>query len=53
MFYKKFFKDKRALTSIEYGLLVSLLAIVSMGAWTLFGDNLSAGFMEIANAIAG
>jgi Flp pilus assembly pilin Flp len=52
MFYRKFFKNKSAVTSIEYGLLVSLLAIASIGAWTLFGENLSAGFMKIATAIA-
>ena len=39
-------------TAVEYGLLVALIAAVIIAAVTLFGENLSAVFSQIATSIA-
>ena len=36
---------------LEYALLVALIALVAVGAITLAGNNVSAIFTQIANAI--
>jgi pilus assembly protein Flp/PilA len=38
---KNFFKDESGASAVEYGLLVSLIAVVIIGAVTLVGTNLS------------
>jgi pilus assembly protein Flp/PilA len=43
--------DDRGVTSVEYGLMVALIAIVIIGAVTLLGTNLSNLFNQVANAI--
>jgi pilus assembly protein Flp/PilA len=43
--------DERGVTSVEYGLMVALIAIVIIAAVTLLGTNLSTLFNNIATAI--
>ena len=43
-------KDKGA-TAVEYGLMVSLIAVVIIAAVTLIGTNLTTIFNKVANAL--
>jgi len=43
--------DDRGVTSVEYGLMVALIAIVIIAAVTLLGTNLSTLFNKVATAI--
>jgi pilus assembly protein Flp/PilA len=43
----------RGVTSVEYGLMVALIAIVIIAAVTLLGQNLSTLFQNVANTIGG
>ncbi|HXP19689.1 MAG TPA: Flp family type IVb pilin [Streptosporangiaceae bacterium] len=44
-------RDDRGVTSVEYGLMVALIAIVIIAAVTLLGTNLRTLFNNIAAAI--
>jgi Flp pilus assembly pilin Flp len=37
---------------VEYALLIALIAIVAVSAVSLFGDNLSGEFDQIASSVA-
>ena len=50
---KRFFKDEEGVTSIEYGLIAALIALVIIGAVALVGTNLSGAFTSIANTVTG
>ena len=41
---KNFFKDESGASAVEYGLLVSLIAVVIIGAVTLLGSALNTKF---------
>jgi pilus assembly protein Flp/PilA len=43
--------DERGVTSVEYGLMAALIAVVIIGAVTLLGQNLLAIFNQVAAAI--
>jgi pilus assembly protein Flp/PilA len=43
--------EDRGVTSVEYGLMVALIAIVIIAAVTLLGNNLSTLFQNVAGAI--
>jgi pilus assembly protein Flp/PilA len=43
--------DERGVTSVEYGLMVALIAVVIIGAVTLLGTNLRTLFNNVAGAI--
>jgi pilus assembly protein Flp/PilA len=45
---KNFFKDESGASAVEYGLLVSLIAVVIIGAVTVLGGNLSTTFNTAA-----
>jgi pilus assembly protein Flp/PilA len=47
----KFLKDEKGASSVEYGLLVALIAAVIVGAVTLLGGNLMATFNYIASVV--
>jgi len=47
----RFVKEEDGATAVEYGLMVSLIAVVIIGAVTLIGNNLVARFTTVANAI--
>jgi pilus assembly protein Flp/PilA len=44
-------REERGVTSVEYGLMVALIAIVIIAAVTLLGTNLRTLFNNIAGAI--
>jgi pilus assembly protein Flp/PilA len=44
-------RDDRGATAVEYGLMVSLIAVVIITAVTLVGTNLITIFTNVANAI--
>ncbi len=48
---KNFFKDESGATAVEYGLMVSLIAVVIIAAVTLLGGNLAALFTNVAGQI--
>ena len=43
--------DDEGATAVEYGLMVSLIAVVIIAAVTLLGTNLAAIFTTVAGAI--
>jgi pilus assembly protein Flp/PilA len=43
--------EDRGVTSVEYGLMVALIAIVIIIAVTLLGTNLSSLFNQVANSL--
>jgi pilus assembly protein Flp/PilA len=48
---KNFCKDESGATAVEYGLLVSLIAVAIIGAVSMLGSNLSSVFNSAANAL--
>jgi len=44
-------RNDRGVTAVEYGLMVSLIAIVIIAAVTLVGTKLSTLFNDVANAL--
>jgi len=48
----KFFKDEEGATAVEYALMVSLIAVVIIGAVALIGTSLSDTFSEVADNVA-
>lgn len=44
--------EEKGATAVEYGLMVSLIAVVIIGAVALIGGNLSTMFTGIAGRIA-
>ena len=48
---KNFFRDKEGATSVEYGLMEVLIAIVSIVAVTLLGTNLSSKINQVATSV--
>jgi len=50
---KKFLGRKEGASLVEYGLLVSLIAVVCMAGVKLVGQQVSAVFTNVANALGG
>lgn len=48
---RAFRADDRGVTSVEYGIMVALIAIVIITAVALVGTNLSTLFTNVANAL--
>ena len=51
-FIARFASDESGATAIEYGLIVALIAVVIITAFTAVGNNLSAKVSNVAGAIA-
>ncbi len=49
---KNFFKDESGASAVEYGLLVSLIAVAIITAVTLVGTNLKNTFNAASNKLA-
>jgi Flp pilus assembly pilin Flp len=47
---RRFLLDERGAALAEYGILVSLIAIVAIVAVTFFGSRISAKFSSLANS---
>ena len=43
--------SERGVTAVEYGIMVSLIAVVIIGAVTILGNNLNGVFTDVGNAI--
>ena len=50
-FASRFFADRSGATSIEYGLIVALIAVVIIGAVTTLGTNLNTSLSTAGSAI--
>lgn len=50
-FGKKFLKDDRGVSAIEYGLLATLIAVAIIAGATLLGTELNAKFDSIAKTV--
>ena len=50
---RKFFKSTSGATAIEYGLIAACIAIAIVAVVGLLGDQLSALFTQVANALGG
>ena len=48
-FFKKFRKDTEGATMIEYAVLASLIAVVSIGAITTVGTKVNTTFSSVAS----
>ena len=48
---KRFFVEEEGQTLVEYGLLISLIALVVIAVLTVMGSRLRAGFSQAANQI--
>ena len=47
----QFIRDEEGATAVEYGLMAALIAAVIIGAVTTIGDNLTATFTTVGNAL--
>lgn len=50
-FIKKFVRDTKAATAIEYGLIAALIAVVIISAVTALGGNLKQSFNTVASKL--
>ena len=50
-FFRKFIKNNKGATAIEYGLIAALIAVVAIGALTAIGDNLKGTFTTVGNSL--
>jgi pilus assembly protein Flp/PilA len=48
---RNFFKDETGASAVEYGLLVSLIAVVIVAAVTVLGKNVSSKLNSAATSI--
>ncbi len=46
-FIRKFIKNEKGATAIEYGLIAALIAVAAIGAMTSLGNNLKTKFNQI------
>ena len=51
-FIARFARDESGATAIEYGLIVALIAVVVITAFTTLGANLNNKVATVANAVA-
>ncbi len=49
--FLRMIQDEEGATLVEYGLVVSLIAVAAIGAMTALGSNVTAQFNYIANQI--
>ncbi len=49
---RKIIRDRRGATAIEYGLIVALVVIVTIGAIRALGDSNSGGWGHVANRVS-
>ncbi len=48
----RFVKEEDGATAVEYGLMVSLIAVAIIGAVTLIGTNLTTTFNTVAGSLS-
>jgi len=52
-FIKKFVKNTKAATAIEYGLIAALIAVAAITAMSSLGTTLSETFNDVAENMSG
>ncbi|WOK37101.1 Flp family type IVb pilin [Sphingomonas sp. C3-2] len=52
-FLKKFLRDNKAATAIEYGLIAALIAVAGVGAFTALGEQINTTMTNAKDAMAG
>jgi len=52
-FLKKFVRDTKAATAIEYGLIAALIAVAGITAMTSVGQSVSGTFNNVNTALEG
>ena len=50
-FIKKFVRDTKAATAIEYGLIAALIAVAGISATTAVGTSVSTTFQSVDNGL--
>jgi pilus assembly protein Flp/PilA len=50
--FKRFWKDERGATAIEYGLIAALISVAIISAATTLGTNINTTFKKVANNVA-
>jgi len=48
---RKFIKDARGATAIEYGLIAALVSVAAIGALTTMGESLDAMFTDVSGKL--
>jgi len=51
-FFTRFMRDESGPTSVEYGLIASLISVMCIGATTVAGQQLLGVYTRIGNALA-
>ena len=51
-FIKKFVRNNKAATAIEYGLIAALIAVVIISGVSVLGTNLNAKFKAVADKVS-
>ena len=49
---RKFFKDSKGATAIEYGLIAALIAVAAIATMTTLSSNLNKTFNNVSNGLA-
>jgi pilus assembly protein Flp/PilA len=47
----RFFKDESGATAIEYGLIVALISVAAIAAFTAVGSNLQSEFTSVSSDV--
>lgn len=50
-FIKKFVRDTKAATAIEYGLIAALIAVAGIAAMTAVGEGVGNTFNQVSNEL--
>ncbi len=45
-------RDELGASMVEYGLLLALIAVVALGAFTLLGENVDSTVTDVAESVA-
>ena len=48
---RKFVRDRKGATAIEYGLIAALIAVAAIGAMTGLGSNLNKTFSNVSSTM--
>jgi pilus assembly protein Flp/PilA len=48
---RKFMKNNKGATAIEYGLIAALIAVAAIGAMSTLGKNLTKTFTNVSNQL--
>jgi len=48
---RRFLRDEEGATAVEYGIMVSLIAVVIIAAVAVIGDKIEDAFQKVANCV--